>query len=679
MSKCWLFLGLWLWASCAYGACANTLTPSMAQKVSSNDLSLLVLEDPENNLAIDDVTSLPVSSFISSTGTLSSSMRNGSVWIRLCLIRDSDAPSEWMLVLLPAYLKSIDFYSPQYGYKEARSQGFSLPYQNRENDYRGFSFELDVSDQHRSIYYFKISFYNRSSADVLLLTPKKFTRFIALDYLGYGFYLGMAILVVCINLIFWYRLRDPVYWRYALMMVLLSGFSSITGGYFSQFISVSSAISLPTLMMLNSTLVGAAFCLFIQSAFKLFSHYRYFYYLSWLFAVGFLTLGGLFLLGDWDWLYRLNSVFTAVLVFIFLGVSLHSLRRHRSLRLYAVAFLPLQAALVLSVLKSIGLGSWIPLVDYLPNVASLVHMVLLNVALARRAWQAEQDKRAARDDLLIQANKHNQELEVKVADRTRSLNQANHRLKSEVDERSRMEIKLRESLQTEQLALQAQKQFVAMVSHEFRSPLAVIDVAAQNLDAELSEQHPNVARRVQRIRRNTTRLTGLINNCLTSDRLSSANSGDLKIHTVNVTALLKNLFPSCYGQGRVDLRLHGDDIFCGLDPDLVSIAMVNVVDNALKYSPDDSPVEVTLTLNANRVEVTVCDLGSGIPESSRDRIFEKYYRAPAAQNMPGSGLGLYLSRLIMEQHGGTLELAPQTKVKSGSCFILRWPHTGSPA
>ncbi|MDO6747873.1 sensor histidine kinase [Gilvimarinus sp. 1_MG-2023] len=670
-----LIMALGTWANAQ--SPAQILSESMSAAVNTDNLSLLVLEDPARALTIEQVMALPDSRFEQASGTVSSATRGGRLWLRFCLQPDDDAPTEWLLALLPAYIEHVELYRQGQLISSGKKQGFAYPFSNREYDYRGFVYRLNLTPSALTTYDVKLEFYNRQSTDVLLLTTEAFQRFMATEYVTYGLYLGMVLLAALINFIFWYRLRDRDYLLYALSMLLLGAFSSISGGYASQFMFPNAEFSAPILMMLNLTLFCAVFTAFLQGAFLLRSYYRCIYYVSWGYIAAYLVMAVLFVVAGWRWLFIANSVLTSSAILVFLFVSLHALVRHRVLRFYAVAFLPLQIALVLIILKAVGLGSWIPLADHLPNIGGLIHVVLLNFALARRAWQAEQDKFAAKEALLQQVTTHNLELESKVQARTRDLGYANSALTEEVEQRVAIEVKLRESLANEQLALQTQKEFVAMVSHEFRSPLAVIDMVAQNLHVQLNQRFPEVVPRIQRIRNNTERLTTLMNNCLTSERLATDGARDLKWQSVDLCQLLQKLFSFDYGQGRIELVLPTAPIVSDVDPELFAIAWVNVVENALKYSPEDTKILVQLCQAESQVYLQISDRGPGIDPNLQDKIFDKFYRAPNVQTQPGSGLGLYLAKTIVEQHGGTVTLLPSEGAELGCCFQFQWPVTQS--
>jgi two-component system sensor histidine kinase KdpD len=127
----------------------------------------------------------------------------------------------------------------------------------------------------------------------------------------------------------------------------------------------------------------------------------------------------------------------------------------------------------------------------------------------------------------------------------------------------------------------------------------------------------------------------------------------------------------------IDVKLAPDLPAIWVDRELIEIALRQLIDNALKYSPRDSPVSVAAESNEGRVIVSVTDRGPGIPEEEQSRIFEKFYRAEASRHqIPGAGLGLVIAREIIQVHGG--EIWVESQPGQGSTFRFSLP-TLSPA
>ena len=107
-----------------------------------------------------------------------------------------------------------------------------------------------------------------------------------------------------------------------------------------------------------------------------------------------------------------------------------------------------------------------------------------------------------------------------------------------------------------------------------------------------------------------------------------------------------------------------------VDPALISLALRQLIDNALKYSPPGSPVDISAARTNGNLEIRIADQGPGIPEKERERVFEKFYRRQAVkERVPGTGLGLHIAREILRAHGGDVAILPGP----GSAFCITIP------
>lgn len=220
----------------------------------------------------------------------------------------------------------------------------------------------------------------------------------------------------------------------------------------------------------------------------------------------------------------------------------------------------------------------------------------------------------------------------------------------------------------ERSARQLQQQFVAMVSHEFRTPLAIIDGAAQNVRA----RDERGAGRLLKIRAAVQRLLRMIDTCLVDERVDGGVIV-LQREFVDLVDLLAEAVDTIRAAApghTVDLVLADGPASVWVDPRLAEIAMNNLLENAVKYAPSGTTVTVRVAPERDAVSVVVEDEGPGIPEADRDRIFEKYYRAQNTAGTAGAGLGLHLVRAIMNAHGGSVACLPGSP--KGSRFVLRF-------
>ncbi|WP_420093540.1 ATP-binding protein [Cupriavidus metallidurans] len=239
------------------------------------------------------------------------------------------------------------------------------------------------------------------------------------------------------------------------------------------------------------------------------------------------------------------------------------------------------------------------------------------------------------------------------------------------------------TLANERRMAELQRNFVSMVSHEFRTPLTVIDGYAQRL----SHMKPPlslepVLDRSSKIRAAVRRMTALIEDMLgASQVLDLATPGafqrtefSLRLLVHEVCEMHRESSPDAQivEQWREDVP----EIFHG-DARLLFQAVSNLIGNAVKYSPPKTPVSVDVSMESGAILICVADQGIGIPEKDLGHVFERYVRGANVTGTAGAGVGLYIVRLAAELHGGTVSV--RSAEGTGSRFLLRLPEAPAPA
>lgn len=248
----------------------------------------------------------------------------------------------------------------------------------------------------------------------------------------------------------------------------------------------------------------------------------------------------------------------------------------------------------------------------------------------------------------------------------RKLKRANNALR-------RSEAALRESKDTAEATAAGQRQFIAMMSHEVRTPLTIIDSAVQLLKLHAQDKADQM-RVIDRISRGSARLATFFEDCLTADRI---NSDDFTIAAtaIDVRTLLDTLVEQATQlSGKHAIKVVASDDLPTLqgDPTLLRILLLNLVSNALKYSPDDTTVTVRVRCTDTQYRFAVEDQGPGIPEDEAQLILQKYRRGEAAHGTAGVGLGLAIVQRIAALHCGGLKV--EARQGGGSAFIIEIPR-----
>jgi two-component system, OmpR family, phosphate regulon sensor histidine kinase PhoR len=221
--------------------------------------------------------------------------------------------------------------------------------------------------------------------------------------------------------------------------------------------------------------------------------------------------------------------------------------------------------------------------------------------------------------------------------------------------------------------------FVANVSHEFRTPLTAIQGFAETLLAGALDDPANRRRFVEIIREHSMRLARLTEDLL---KLARIEAGQLKLdfRPVSVTQLIESCVETAQLKAvprQLGLHVNLPDRLPPArgDANTLQEVLQNLLDNALQYTPAGGQIEVSAACSDGHVVVTVSDTGIGIPQVEQERIFERFYRVDAARSRAagGTGLGLSIARHIMEAHGGRLWV--ESAVGEGSRFHFSIPVT----
>jgi signal transduction histidine kinase len=224
-----------------------------------------------------------------------------------------------------------------------------------------------------------------------------------------------------------------------------------------------------------------------------------------------------------------------------------------------------------------------------------------------------------------------------------------------------------------------------MASHEFRTPMTVIDGHARRLIKLKDSVRPaEIGERAGKVRSAVLRMTQLIDNLLNSSRLidgSVAGGGgggggqyfhpaemDMAALLQEVCQLHREMVPGAHIAERVTpaaMPMVGD-------AKLLFQVFSNFLSNAIKYSPDGGDIAVDAALAADEVVVAIADHGIGIPAADLDRLFERYHRGSNVSGIVGTGVGLYLVKMVVDMHGGAVTV--ESKEDEGSRFTVRLPR-----
>lgn len=207
--------------------------------------------------------------------------------------------------------------------------------------------------------------------------------------------------------------------------------------------------------------------------------------------------------------------------------------------------------------------------------------------------------------------------------------------------------------------------------HELRTPLTSIDGQAQLAQRQMAKDPLRAADALARIREQTKRMDRLIGELIEYARVS-AGALSLEVVTFDLsvaTAITIGLHehgdtPRIRFETPQPVRIQGD-------PDRIAQILGNLLDNAIRYSPPRSAIDVSLAVVGGEAEIRIADRGVGVPQAERGTLFAPFFRTSRTREIAGTGLGLHISRLIAEQHHGRLWL--ESSSEAGSVFVLGLP------
>jgi signal transduction histidine kinase len=240
---------------------------------------------------------------------------------------------------------------------------------------------------------------------------------------------------------------------------------------------------------------------------------------------------------------------------------------------------------------------------------------------------------------------------------------------------------LEEQLAHEQNVTQLQRNFLSMVTHEFRTPLTQIDAHAQRLISLKDRlRGEDIVERASRVRAAVVRIVRLIDNLVDTSRLLDGDANlfvrpaEIDLATVLHDACRWHQETSPGAQMREDYG--SEPLLMRGDPKLLFQVFSNLLSNAIKYSPDGAKIEIQATQISKLITVAIEDHGVGIPEHDRAQIFTRYYRGSNVTGFEGTGVGLFLVATVVHLHGG--DITVESSEGKGARFTVTLPNNLPP-
>lgn len=620
-SRYWL---LWLWLA------TLPLTASALPVPGKLDLAghLEVLLDPESKWDIAEVADGRAGVFAPLAEGALGGITPGAVWLRFSLEPNPRSPPETWLEVAPAALEDVRLYAPQAagGFVERRS-GQAWPWAEREIDYRQPLFRLALAPGPNT-YFLRLQSRTPLTPELTLWPPLAFTEAAMAEARVWGLYFGIYALIVLFHSLFWMWTQERLQYLYSLYVAMNLLVTLLASGWLQQ---AQPGFWIPGLA--NATM-GALTCLSlpVMQGFILVyaaipagpgSPGR-----ALVGAANLVAALGLALVLTGHYGLAMTLVQPASLLFILISMVLAApaaWRGHERTRIFLLAFGLFGLGLAVSLARNQG---WIApglVRDNSYAIGALAQALVMSLAIF------SDHKRLRRE-------------------------------KTEAEARTAAERRLREE----------QEDFLALVSHEVRTPLSIIEAAAYNLLLDPALDARGRARG-EKIRRAGQRLARLMDDYLSAERLASA---DQPLHRVpsDLERICRAAMEDLEGAPGPGIILETSPLPpCPCDADLIRLAIRNLLQNARRHSPPDSPVYLRLQGAGQGIAIRVQDAGAGVPAADLPVIFKRFRRGHNTAE-PGAGLGLYLVDKVARRHGGAARVV---NLEEGGCEFSLWLPTGT--
>ena len=248
----------------------------------------------------------------------------------------------------------------------------------------------------------------------------------------------------------------------------------------------------------------------------------------------------------------------------------------------------------------------------------------------------------------------------------------------QVDEVRNVARSFNDMLDRLQGAFESEKRLVADASHELKTPLSVIKAQCDVL-LQRERTKEEYAGALSKIKATSDTMKKLIDDMLSLTRLDSGSlsaSGfaDVSLGECINRAVKFTEFMAEAKQIQINKNI-SKDIWIKGDQNALTEIFLNIIENAIKYSPAENSIEITLTPDAREATVEITDHGAGITQEDMERVFDRFYRGTAARTLPGTGLGLSIAKAIAEAHGG--RILARSEPGKGSSFFITLPLNDS--
>ncbi len=617
-----------MWKSCCTALAALLLTMTALAQTrgplmldpTQDDIALAGhlewLEDESASMTLQDVQASP--GWAALPGMPNEGFTRSATWLRLTLFQYPGFASDWRLVIDDSQVDEARLHLPlaQGGWQVQRA-GRLVEQADWPLAARHPVFRLQLQPGTQTVY-LRLQSQHPTSHALHIYSADGYLKQTDREALAYGVFFGIFAVVIVLQLLFVALSRDRLSVWYLVYSVVLLTTALLRSGYV-QLLLVEPDKLVNHKWLVGFTIVAPLIIVRLTAVWLNLNEKQprlNFIYQSFAYLMGLLTLG-MALLYQPALGMQINQLTTLALLAISLGIGIWAWRQGwANAGSYLLVFGVLDLGVAIRFARNLG---GLPVnfyTDYAIFIGTALHLLMMSL-------------------YFVYGNR-----------------------------------RLQHNLKGEQRAREEQRDFVNLVSHEFRTPLAIISTSIQQLTANLDAPAEKSLTRAQNIRNAVQRMDLLLDDYLSLDRLDSAQQA-LRPRICVFYDVIEDA-ASDWPLGRVRIIVDQLPPRFVCDPDLMRIVLRNLLANAVRHSPASSVIELDVAGQGDgSLRIRVQDQGEGIPAEELPHLFQRYFRGRASQGQPGAGLGLHLVQRIVRLHGGSIEV--QSSVGQGTTFRITLP------
>lgn len=550
-------------------------------------------------------------------GKLDVGFTPSAIWVRLTVRQPLGAPAEWIFFVDAAQVDEAVLHAPANLIAgPTQRAGRLVPHVSWPMDTRTPAFRIKLPPGEHQLY-LRLKSEHTLSNGISLMSADAFRRHERREALFFGAFFGVIGVALALQLLFNNALRQSPSHGYLIYTAALALTALLSSGYLQAFVFHDRPM--PVAWM--SLIFPLALLALARMSATWLELRRVMPRPSQWYQLGLLTLalagGGLILTQHVQEGVQLTQVVFALHTVASWLLSIHLWRKGSSQAgSYVVIFGLVEAGILVRFARNVG---WLPVnlfTDYASFQAIALHLLAMSIYLITRFTN------------------------------------------------------LKEALAIEQRTRAEQREFVDLVSHEFKTPLAIIHTSVQQLSANLDAPKEKIQQRAHNIRQAVHRMDRLLDQYLSVERLDAAHQ-PTRLQGTDFFEVIEEAV-SDWPLERIRLTVGDLPTPFVCDPDLMRIVLRNLLENADRHSPADARIDLSVQAAPDgALKIQVKDQGSGIPPDELPQLFHKFFRGRASQGTPGAGLGLYLVARIIAAHRG--QISVNSTAGQGTCFTIHLP------